>query len=69
MLNKLKVIVSAVYLIAYAICLICVPTSAIMIICKLCKATSLAWISCCVPIIIAIALSPILYIAKTIIDK
>lgn len=66
---KSKAIISAIYLIAIAICTICLQISAIMIIFKLCNATSLAWINCCVPLIITILIAPVILITKNLIDK
>ena len=42
--------------------------SAIFIICKLCAATSLSWIACCIPLLIALAVLPLLIITKAIIN-
>lgn len=65
----LKKVISTIYIAAFLIVVLCVPIGAIMLICKVCGATSIAWIGCCVPLIIAIATSPILIIAKQIIDS
>lgn len=65
----LKKIVSVIYIVALLVVLVCVPISAIMLICKLCEATSIAWIDCCIPLIIAIAVTPMLIITKQIIDN
>ena len=65
----LKRVVSVIYIVALLIVLVCVPISAIMLICKICAATSVEWINCCIPLIIAIAASPMLIIAKQIIDN
>lgn len=69
MRNNAKAIISAIYLITVVICTICLQTSAIMIIFKLCNTTTLSWLNCCVPIIITIILAPILFITKSLIDK
>ena len=53
-----KKIVSAIYILTLIVCIICLQIFAIMAIFKLCNATSLAWISCCVPLIIAIIIAP-----------
>lgn len=65
-MKKLAVIASAVYIIAVLVAVFCVPISAIMIVCKLCAATALSWIGCCIPLIIALAVSPIIAIGKII---
>ena len=64
----LKKIISAIFLIALLVCVICVPLSAILIICKLCAATSLSWIGCCVPVIIALSFLPFLILTKLLLD-
>ena len=64
-----KKIVSAIYILALIICIICLQIFAIMAIFKLCNATSLAWISCCVPLIIAIIIAPAILITKNLIDR
>ncbi len=66
MFNK---IISATYIVTLLIMIICLPMSAIMLICKLCAATALSWIGCCVPLIIALSVLPIFIIAKILIDK
>lgn len=65
----LKKMISMFYLIAMLVIIFCLPTSAIMIILKLCNATTLTWIKCCTPIIIIMALMPFVIISKTLIDK
>lgn len=65
----LKKIVSVMYIVAFVICVICLQIFAIMAIFKLCNATSLAWISCCVPLIITILIAPVILITKNLIDK
>lgn len=64
-----KKIVSAIYILTLIVCIICLQTFAIMAIFKLCNATSLAWISCCVPLIIAIIIAPAILITKNLIDR
>lgn len=64
-----KKIVSAIYILTLIICIICLQIFAIMAIFKLCNATSLAWISCCVPLIIAIIIAPAILITKNLIDR
>ena len=66
MFNK---IISATYIVTLLIMIICLPMSAIMLICKFCSATALSWIGCCVPLIIALSVLPIFIIAKILIDK
>lgn len=66
---KSKTIISAIYILIAVMCTICIQTSAILIILKLCHSTALAWINCCVPIIITIILAPILFITKSFIEK
>ena len=65
----LKKVVSIIYIVAFAICVICLQIFAIMAIFKLSNATSLAWINCCVPLIIAILIAPLILITKNLIDK
>lgn len=64
----LKKVFSAIYIIGILIFAICVPLSAIFVICKLCAATSLAWIACCAPFLAALAYSPLWIIAKIMLD-
>lgn len=64
-----KKIVSAIYILTLIVCIICLQIFAIMAIFKLCNATSLAWISCCVPLIIAIIIAPAILITKNLIDR
>lgn len=68
-MNKLKIFISAFYALSVLIITFCVPISAIIIICKLCSATTLPWINCCVPLIISISLAPFIIIFKFLIDK
>ena len=46
----MKKVISAIYVIGCLLCTVCTPLSAIFIICKLCAATSLSWIACCIPL-------------------
>lgn len=64
----LKKIISAVYIVSLLVCVICTPLSAIFAVCKLCGVTPIAWIGCCVPLLVALAFLPFLIIAKIIID-
>lgn len=66
---KSKTVTSAIYILVAVICTVCLQTSAIMIIFKLCGATMQSWINCCVPIIIAIILAPTLFITKSFIEN
>ena len=68
-MKKIAQIISAIYILSVIICIFCVPISAIMLICKLTAATSASWFACCVPLIISIAASPIMIIAKMLIDN
>lgn len=61
-------IIGLLYIIALVVCVVCVPLSAILIICKLCAESALSWIGCCVPLIIALAFTPILIITKLLLD-
>lgn len=65
----MKKIISAIYVIGCLLCTVCTPLSAIFIICKLCAATSLSWIACCIPLLIALAVLPLLIITKAIIKR
>lgn len=64
----MKKAIAAIYIIACLLCIFCVPLSAILVICKLCAVTSLSWLGCCVPLIIALSVLPFLIIAKIILD-
>lgn len=64
----MKKTIAAIFIITCLLCIFCVPLSAIFIICKLCDATSISWIGCCVPLIIALSILPFLIISKIIID-
>ena len=64
----MKRIIGFLYIIALVIGVVCVPFSAILIICKLCAATAISWIGCCVPLIVALAFTPILIITKLLLD-
>lgn len=66
----LKTIVSILYVVTLVVLVVCVPLSAILIICKLCDAIAASWIGVCVPLIIALAVLPIFTLAKIILgDK
>ncbi len=64
----LKKILSAIYVIGILVFSVCVPISAIMVICKLCAATALSWIACCAPFLAALAYLPLWIIAKITLD-
>lgn len=64
----MKKILSAIYIVACLICTVCVPLSAIFVVCKLCDAIPLSWIECCVPLIISLSVTPPLIIAKAILS-
>ncbi len=64
----LKRICSVIYILAFFAIVICVPMSAIMLIFKACGATSLSWLGCCVPLIVAIAFLPFFAIAKAVLN-
>lgn len=66
---KFKAIISLIYLLCVTVCTICLQISAIMIICKLCNVTSIAWINCCVPVIIIVLIAPVILITKNFIEK
>jgi len=63
-----KKIINLTYIICLLISIICAPLSAIFIICKLCGASAMSWIACCIPVIIALATMPITVISKFLID-
>jgi hypothetical protein len=64
----LKKALSAIYIIGILVFAVCVPLSAIFVICKLCDATPLAWITCCAPFLAALAYLPLWIIAKITLD-
>lgn len=64
----MKKTLSAIYIVACLICVVCVPLSAIFVICKLCDAISLSWIACCVPLLISLSVTPPLIIAKAVLS-
>ena len=65
----LKKIISAVYLVSLLVCLVGLPTSAILLILKLCAATHLSWLSCCIPLIVALAVFPLVIVGRAIIKN
>lgn len=65
----LKKIISAVYLVSLLVCLVGLPTSAILLILKLCAATRLSWLSCCIPLIVTLAVFPLVIVGRAIIKN
>ena len=61
-------VISVLYIASLLICVVCVPMSAIMIIYKLCVTTTLSWLGCCVPLMVAFAATPLLIITKLLLD-
>lgn len=61
-------VISILYIASLLIFVVCVPMSAIMIIYKLCVITTLSWLGCCVPLMVAIAATPLLIITKLLLD-
>lgn len=61
-------IIGLLYIASLLVCVVCVPVSAIMLICKLCAATPLSWLGCCVPLLVALAALPVLIITKLLLD-
>lgn len=64
-----KKIISAIYVIALLVTVVCVPLAGIFLIVKLCGVSTMPWIGCCMPLIVALAVSPLLLIAKFLIDQ
>ena len=64
----LKKIISAIYVVTLLVIVVCVPLSAIFVICKLCGATPLSWLGACVPFIIALAVLPLFILSKILLD-
>ena len=65
----LKKIISAVYLVSLLLCLVGLPTSAILLTLKLCAATRLSWLSCCIPLIVVFAVFPFVIVGRAIIKN
>ena len=59
----LKKIISAVYLVSLLLCLVGLLTL------KLCAATRLSWLSCCIPLIVAFAVFPFVIVGRAIIKN
>ena len=64
----LKKIISAIYVVTFLVIVVCVPISAICVICKLCGATPISWLGACVPLIIALAVLPCFILSKILLD-
>lgn len=64
----LKKIISAIYVVALLVIVVCVPLSAIFVVCKLCGATPLSWLGACVPLLIALAVLPCFILSKILLD-
>lgn len=64
-----KRVISVIYIVALLITLFCTPLSAIFVIIKLCGATTMSWLACCMPIIVVLAVLPLLIIAKILLDQ
>jgi len=64
----LKKILSAIYIVALLVIVVCVPLSAIFVVCKLCGATPLSWLGACVPLLIALAAFPPFILSKILLD-
>lgn len=64
----LKKIISAIYVVTLLVIVVCVPLSAIFVICKLCGATPLSWLGACVPFMIALAVLPLFILSKILLD-
>ena len=64
----LKKVISAIYIVALLVIVLCTPLSAIFIGCKLCGATLLSWLGACVPLLVAIAALPFMILSKILLD-
>lgn len=64
----LKKIISAIYVVTLLVIVVCVPLSAIFVVCKLCAATPLSWLGACVPLLIALAVLPCFILSKILLD-
>lgn len=65
----LKRIISIIYIVALLVTVVCVPLSAIFIIVKLCGASAMSWLACCMPAIVVLAILPLLLISKFLLDQ
>ena len=64
----LKKIISAIYVVTLLVIVVCVPLSAIFVVCKLCGATPISWLGACVPLLIALAVLPCFILSKILLD-
>lgn len=64
----LKKIISAIYVVTLLVIVVCVPLSAIFVVCKLCGATPLSWLGACVPLLIALTVLPCFILSKILLD-
>ncbi len=65
----LKHIISIIYIVALLATVVCIPLSAIFIIVKLCGASTMSWLACCMPAIVVLAILPLLLISKLLLDQ
>ncbi len=63
-----KVIISLLYIVLLVVIVLCLPLSAILLVCKACSACAVSWLGCCVPLLIALAAAPIFVFCKLILD-
>lgn len=61
-------VIGLLYILALLAVVVCTPIGAILVICKLCAASTLSWIVVCTPFIVALAFVPILVLAKMLLD-
>lgn len=64
-----KRITSVVYIVALLTLTVCLPLFAILVTVKLCGATGMPWIGCCVPLVVSFAVLPLMVISKFFIDQ
>lgn len=62
-------IISIIYICSLLAAVICTPLSGIFIILKLCGASAMSWLACCMPVIVVLAILPLLLISKFLIDQ
>lgn len=65
----LKRVISIIYIVALLATVVCVPLSAIFTIVKLCGASAMSWLACCMPVIVVLAILPLLLISKFLLDQ
>lgn len=68
-MRKIVAIVGLIYIVLLSIIVICVPLSAILLICKACNACAASWLGCCVPLLISIATTPFFTITTIMLDR